>query len=241
MLNIESLTCRYGSVTALQDASLRVAPGELVCILGSNGAGKSTLMKGISGLLRPAGGRVTFEGRDLTGRVSSEMVRSGLIMVAEGRRIFRTMSVRDNLLLGGYVRRRDAEGLARTRAQVLDAFPVLRAKMDVIAGTLSGGQQQMLAMAQALMGAPKLLILDEPSLGLSPSVIATVFDTIRLLKGSGIAMLLVEQMVGRALSVSDRGYVLKTGRIVAEGTADQLRDDAAVRSAYIGEAVAPAA
>lgn len=148
------------------------------------------------------------------------------------------MSVSDNLTLGGYVRRKDSAGLAKTRAQVLDTFPVLREKMHAMAGTLSGGQQQMLAMAQALMGAPKLLILDEPSLGLSPSVVATVFEIIKGLKKAGMAMILVEQMVGRALSVADRGYVLQTGRIVAEGTADQLYKDEAVRAAYLGQSAA---
>ena len=238
MLVVEALTCRYGAVTALQDASLRVDEGELVCILGSNGAGKSTLMKGISGLLPPAAGRVVLNGHDLTGRVPSEMAKAGLIMVAEGRRIFRTMSVGDNLTLGGYVRRRDSAGLAATRKDVLEAFPILRDKIDAVAGTLSGGQQQMLAMAQALMGAPKLLILDEPSLGLAPSVIAIVFEIIKKLKQGGMAMILVEQMVGRALSVADRGYVLQTGRMVAEGTAGQLHDNEAVRAAYLGEATA---
>jgi branched-chain amino acid transport system ATP-binding protein len=238
VLEIESLTCRYGSVTALQDASLRVGRGELVCILGSNGAGKSTLMKGISGLLPPVSGRVTLEGKDLTGRTPSEIVKAGLIMVAEGRRIFRTMSVGDNLTLGGYVRRKDTAGLTKTRAQVLEAFPMLRDKIDALAGTLSGGQQQMLAMAQALMGSPKLLILDEPSLGLAPSVISTVFDIIKQLKSEGMSMLLVEQMVGRALSLADRGYVLQMGRIVAEGTPEQLHDNAAVRMAYLGATAA---
>ncbi len=234
MLEVEAITCRYGSVTALQNASLRVEPGELVCILGSNGAGKSTLMKGISGLLPPSSGRVMLDGRDLTGRSPTEMVKAGLIMVAEGRRIFRTMSVSDNLTLGGYVRRKDTAGLAKTRAQVLDTFPMLREKIHAMAGALSGGQQQMLAIAQALMGAPKLLILDEPSLGLAPSVIATVFEIIQSLKAGGMAMILVEQMVGRALSVADRGYVLQTGQIVAEGTADQLHENQAVRAAYLG-------
>jgi branched-chain amino acid transport system ATP-binding protein len=238
MLEVKSLTCRYGSVTALQDANLRVDEGELVCLLGSNGAGKSTLVKGISGVLPPASGQVIFQGRDLTGRKTSEMVRSGLIMVAEGRRIFRSMSVADNLTLGGYVRRKDTDGLAKTRKEVLEAFPILRDKINDPAGSLSGGQQQMLAMAQALMGAPKLLILDEPSLGLAPSVVAIVFDIIAKLRASGMAMILVEQMVGRALSVADRGYVLQTGRIVAEGTADELHDDEAVRHAYLGEAQA---
>jgi branched-chain amino acid transport system ATP-binding protein len=195
-------------------------------------------MKGISGLLPPASGRVLLNGHDLTGRGPSELAKQGLIMVAEGRRIFKTMSVGDNLTLGGYVRRKDSAGLATTRKQVLDAFPVLRDKIGAIAGTLSGGQQQMLAMAQALMGAPRLLILDEPSLGLSPSVIAIVFEIIRKLKEDGMAMILVEQMVGRALSVADRGYVLQTGRMVAEGTAEQLHDNAAVRAAYLGEATA---
>lgn len=191
-------------------------------------------MKGISGLLPPSSGRVMLDGRDLTGRSPTEMVKAGLIMVAEGRRIFRTMSVSDNLTLGGYVRRKDTAGLAKTRAQVLDTFPMLREKIHAMAGALSGGQQQMLAIAQALMGAPKLLILDEPSLGLAPSVIATVFEIIQSLKAGGMAMILVEQMVGRALSVADRGYVLQTGQIVAEGTADQLHENQAVRAAYLG-------
>ena len=238
MLEVKSLTCRYGSVTALQNASLRVGEGELVCLLGSNGAGKSTLVKGIAGLLPPASGQVIFNGHDLTGMKTSEMVRNGIVMVAEGRRIFRTMSVADNLVLGGYVRRKDVAGLAKTRASVLEAFPILRDKMNDPAGTLSGGQQQMLAMAQALMGAPKLLILDEPSLGLAPPVVAIVFEIIAKLRASGMSMILVEQMVGRALSVADRGYVLQTGRIVAEGTADELHDDEAVRRAYLGEAAA---
>ena len=234
MLEVSDLTCRYGSVTALEGVSLRVDRGELVCILGSNGAGKSTLMKGISGLLRPAAGRVVFDDQDLTGRDPAEVVRAGVVMVAEGRRIFRGMSVADNLTLGGYARRKESADLARTRAEVLDAFPALTEKMSAMAGALSGGQQQMLAMAQALMSGPKLLILDEPSLGLAPSVVATVFEIIARLKAEGMAMILVEQMVGRALSVADRGYVLQTGRLVAEGSSAQLHSDEAVRAAYLG-------
>jgi branched-chain amino acid transport system ATP-binding protein len=221
-------------VTALREASLHVDAGEVVAVIGSNGAGKSTLMKALAGALPPISGRIVFNGEDATRCPPNEVVASGINLVAEGRRIFPNLTVRDNLLLGGYVHRKDRKRVVTRQTEMYELFPILADRLMQMAGSLSGGQQQMLAIAQALMAEPQLLLLDEPSLGLAPSVVADVLKTIETLRGTGITIVVVEQMVRQALELADRGYVLQTGRVVRSGTAEELRKDEVVREAYLG-------
>ncbi len=234
LLQVENITCRYGSVTALRNASLVVNEGEAVCVLGSNGAGKSTLLQAIMGLLPPVEGEIRVRDKSVGGSSPSVVVGAGVTLVAEGRKIFPALSVADNLLLGGYVNRGERSRVKARIEQMYETFPVLKERSNQNAGLLSGGQQQMLAIAQALMAEPSLLLLDEPSLGLAPSMVETVLETIRQLHVSGIAILIVEQMVQQALDLCDRGYVMQTGRIVRAGTTDDLRSDPVVREAYLG-------
>lgn len=238
MLTIENLSAAYGQVRVLHGVSLRVTKGQIVTLIGSNGAGKTTTLRAISGMLTPSAGSVHLGERDITGLPAYRVSRLGLAHSPEGRRVFPTQSVRDNLLLGAFTRltpggrpRGDVEGdLERS----LDLFPRLRERQDQLAGTLSGGEQQMLAMARALMLQPDVLLLDEPSMGLAPILVEEVFNIIRRLKESGITMLLVEQFAAAALGVADYGYVMENGRISVEGPAHQLQDDPKVRAAYLG-------
>ena len=233
MLAIEGLQVRYGAVEALKGISLSVGQGEVVTLIGGNGAGKSTLMRAIGGLVKVAGGTIRFEGRDIAGIKGHECVRLGIGHSPEGRMVFGDQNVRDNLVLGAYARR-DEDGIAADIERYFGIFPRLAERQDQLAGTLSGGEQQMLAIARALMARPKLLLLDEPSLGLAPLIVREVFSVIRRLREEGMTILLVEQMANQALAVADRAYVIETGTITLEGTGAELLRDERVRSAYLG-------
>ena len=233
MLEVVDLDVGYGDVTIVRGASLRVAEGEVVALVGTNGAGKTTLLRGISGLLPPRGGRVRFLGADVTGRAAHRLVALGLAHVPESRALFPTMTVLENLELGAYTP--GARGRWRTTlAEMCELFPVLAERQPQLAGTLSGGEQQMLAIARGLMTRPRLLILDEPSLGLAPRVVAGIFRAIELIRTRGTTVLLVEQNVRHALRVSQRGYVLENGRIALEGSSAELLSSDKVRRAYLG-------
>ena len=233
MLALEDVRVAYGNVEVLRGVSLRVAAGELVCLIGANGAGKTTTAKTISGLLRPRGGRVTFLDARIDGRPAHEILRAGIAHCPEGRRIFPDMTVRENLEMGAFVRGR-ATGIADDLDRVLERFPVLRERARQLGGTLSGGEQQMLAIARALMSNPKLLVLDEPSLGLSPAMVEATFQLIAEIRGQGVTVLMVEQNAYLALRMADRGYVMETGRMVLEGAARTLLENEHVRRAYLG-------
>ena len=233
MLEVRNLVARYGDAQALWGVDLDVGPGELVCIVGPNGAGKTTLVKTIAGLHPAAAGTIRMDGVDIAALPGHRVCDHGVAIVPEGRRVFGHMSVRDNLLLGAY--RRAARAVHRqTEAEVYDLFPRLRERPRQLAGTLSGGEQQMLALGRALMAKPRLLLLDEPSLGLAPVVVDEVFEAIAAVTATEVGVLLVEQDVGRALEASARGYVLIEGHIVAAGTAAQLRETAEVRQRVLG-------
>lgn len=235
MLSLENLDVYYGAIHALRAVSLTVKPGEIVTLIGANGAGKSTLLRAASGLVRPRAGSVVFLGEDVTRLPPSRLVGRGLVHCPEGRRIFSNMTVRENLQLGAYLRS-DKDGIARDFEHALTLFPRLRERIGQNAGTLSGGEQQMLAIGRALLSRPKLLMLDEPSLGLAPNLVRDIFQIIETInRESGTAVLLVEQNAHLALAVANRGYVLETGRILLEGTAAELQANPEVKKAYLGE------
>lgn len=234
MLTVQNLSIYYGGIHALKNVSFHVEEGEIVTLLGANGAGKSTTLRALSGLVPVAEGSITFRGRDLTRHPPHEIVAQGLSHVPEGRHLFAHMSVEENLLLGGYVRR-DAAGLRADLEHVYETFPRLAERRKQFAGTLSGGEQQMLAIGRALMARPALLLLDEPSLGLAPFLVRDIFGIIQRLNGEGRTILLVEQNAQQALKIAHRGYVMETGRIVKSDTATNLLHDEDVRRAYLGE------
>ena len=237
MLSVDNLVAGYGKVRVLQGITLAVPKGSVVALIGSNGAGKTTTLRAISGMLTPDSGRITLDGTDITGKPAYEIARRGLAHSPEGRRIFPTLPVRDNLVLGAYPRLTGSRARGDVQADIermFSLFPRLRERSTQLAGTLSGGEQQMLAMARALMLNPEVLLLDEPSMGLAPRLVEEVFATIARLKTASITMLLVEQFAMAALEVADFGYVLENGRLAASGEAAQLRDDPAVRAAYLG-------
>ena len=227
-LEVTGLDVCYGATQALHGLSLRVAPGQVVCLIGANGAGKTTLMRTLSGLVRPRGGRITLDGADITGQAPYRIAAAGMLQVPEGRQIFA-----ENLTLGAWLQP-DADRVAQRRDAVLARFPRLRERLDQVAGSMSGGEQQMVAMGRALMGAPKLLLLDEPSMGLAPLLIEEVFTIIADLKREGTTILLVEQNAQAALDVADHAYVLENGRIVLEGPAAEVAANPAVAAAYLG-------
>ncbi len=231
VLSVEQVSAAYGSIRALKEVSLHVDRGECVAIIGANGAGKSTLMKVISGLLPASSGTIRYEGSDITKWPTHKIVAAGIAQVPEGRQVFSELSVLDNLKMGAYQRKDDIQPEIDTAFQT---FPILEKRMHQMAGSLSGGEQQMLAMSRALMSKPKLLLLDEPSMGLSPLLVKTVFDTVRRLHESGLSIVLVEQNARMALSVADRLYVLATGQIELEGNAEELQQDPRVRDIYLG-------
>ncbi len=233
LLQIDNLEVSYGAIKALHGVSMTVAEGEIVTLIGSNGAGKTTLLRAVSGLLRPRGGRVTFQGQPIHTLQPYEIVSRGISHSPEGRQVFPEMSVRENLLLGAYQRRDSAE-IRRDVEKAYALFPILRERMGQKAGTLSGGEQQMLAMGRALMARPKLLLLDEPSLGLAPLIVRKIFAIIRDISATGTTIFLVEQNAHMALSVATRGYVMQTGRIIKEDSAKNLLADPAVKAAYLG-------
>ncbi len=237
MLKISNLHAAYGKVEVLHGISLEVPKGKLVTLIGSNGAGKTTTMRAISGMLKPKGGTVTLAGNDITGQDSHKIARAGLAHSPEGRRVFATMSVTDNLLLGAFprfTRARPKGDIAADLERALEMFPRLKERQHQLAGTLSGGEQQMLAMARAVMLNPEVILLDEPSMGLAPILVEEVFRIISRLKSEGVTMLLVEQFAAAALNVADYGYVLENGSISVHGPADKLKHDPAVIAAYLG-------
>ena len=233
MLELADIHVRYGNIRALQGLSLRVETGELVALIGSNGAGKSTTLRTISGLLRPTRGTISFDGADITAAATDRIVGLGISHCPEGRRIFGSLTVAENLRLGAVSRAVSAE-VAADLDQVLELFPLLRERLSQAGGTLSGGEQQMLAIGRALMSRPRLLLLDEPSLGLAPRMVERIFATIAELKRQGRTILLVEQNVHQALDIADRAYVVETGRITLDGPADVLRHDPKVEQSYLG-------
>ena len=234
VLQVLDLRVHYGAVEALQGVSLEVPDGQVVALIGANGAGKTTTLRAISRMLRPSGGSVHFRGEDL-GRLSShEVVARGLAHAPEGRGIFLNLTVRDNLELGAYLRR-DRDGIAADLARSFDLFPILRDRQGQVGGTLSGGEQQMLSVARALMSRPRLLLLDEPSLGLAPQVVERIFQVLAEVARGGVSLLLVEQNAHKALQIAHRAYVLETGQVVMQGTGRELLASPEVRKAYLGE------
>ena len=234
MLELSGVRASYGSIEALKGVDLEVKKGAIVTLIGSNGAGKSTALMAVSGLRPLSSGRITLEGEPIDGLPPEAIVARGVVQVPEGRRIFTRMSVRENLLMGAFLRR-DRDGIARDLARVLDLFPLLRDRLKQNAGTLSGGEQQMLAIARALMGRPRLLLLDEPSLGLAPSMVKAIFDIIAEIRTEGVTLLLVEQNVNRALRIADDGYVMATGAVVLHDTPSRLLQNEDVKRAYLGD------
>lgn len=236
MLEVVDLWAAYGKISALQGVSLRIAQGQVVTIIGANGAGKSTLLKAISGLIANKRGQVLFYGQNISSLRADRIVGLGLSQVAEGRQIFAHMSVQDNIHLGAYLyyKRRNRHEISQRIEQIYSMFPILQKRSKQISGSLSGGEQQMLAIARALMTRPQILLLDEPSMGLAPIIVRDIFSILKNLNTLGTTILLVEQNAHAALQVADYGYVLETGRIVLEGKADRLLDDPKVREAYLG-------
>jgi branched-chain amino acid transport system ATP-binding protein len=233
LLEVSAVRARYGAIEALKGVSLTVGEGEVVTLIGSNGAGKSTTLRSIAGLTPASAGRITYDGEDITGVPANEIVTRGIALSPEGRRCFPRMSVRENLDLGAY-RRRDAASVAADMERVFSLFPRLQERVDQKAGTMSGGEQQMLAIGRALMASPRLLLLDEPSLGIAPVLVDRIYETISEIHRSGVAILLVEQNASRALDAAGRGYVLETGRVVLADDTASLRNDPRVREAYLG-------
>lgn len=233
MLRVEDINVYYGAIHAIKGISLEVNDGEIVALIGSNGAGKSTTLRTISGLMKPKTGRIMYDGEDITGVPAHKIVGKGLCQVPEGRHVFANLTVLENLELGAYLRT-DKEGIAKDMEMVFEKFPRLLERKDQLSGTLSGGEQQMLAMARALMSRPKLLLLDEPSMGLAPLLIKEIFNIIKEINAGGTTVLLVEQNANMALSIADKAYVLETGRITLSGTAAELASSEEVRKAYLG-------
>ena len=234
MLKISGINVTYGSYHALKDINMEIKAGELVVLLGANGAGKSTLFRTISGLNKPASGSIELHGKKLNNMPAHKIVECGVSQCLEGRKLFPQMSVHKNLLLGAYARRHDKEGVRKTLAKVYELFPVLKDKEDSLAGSLSGGQQQMVAIGRALMSEPEVLLLDEPSIGLAPLVVQQVFDAIKIINQGGKTVLLAEQNANMALQVSHRGYVLENGRVVMHDRSEVLAGNEEVKKAYIG-------
>jgi branched-chain amino acid transport system ATP-binding protein len=236
MLELTDVVAHYGSMMALQGISLQVEKGEIVCLLGGNASGKSTTMKTILGLVRPTSGTVVFEGRRIDSVATGEIVRRGISLVPEGRRIFGRMTVWENLVMGSYARRADPQAdIDQDMERVFSLFPRLKERTGQYGGTMSGGEQQMLAIGRALMAHPRLLLMDEPSMGLSPAFVDQVFDIIKEINGRGMTILVVEQNAAVALSIANRGYVLQNGRIAVADTAQALLEADDVRRAYLGE------
>jgi branched-chain amino acid transport system ATP-binding protein len=234
MLHIKNLHAGYGDVPVLWGVDLEVERGEIACLVGSNGAGKTTLLRAVSGLLPPNSGSIVFEGQDLARAEPERVLEAGIAHVPEGRRLFSAMSVRDNLLMGAYLRRDGADAIGRDLERIYGLFPILRERRAQDAGTLSGGEQQMCAVARGLMSAPRMLVIDELSLGLAPAVVDELCDALRRLNQEGLTLLVVEQDVAIALELAQRAFVLDTGRVTHSGSSEALRNDPAIREAYLG-------
>ena len=234
MLTLDNVSVNYGAIEALTGISMHVETGEVVTLIGANGAGKTTTLRTITGLLQPRAGKITFEGEDIGGRATHRLVAKGISMSPEGRGVFANLSVRENLQMGAYLKK-DKRAIAAEMERAFQMFPRLKERESQKAGTLSGGEQQMLAIGRALMSQPRLLLLDEPSLGLAPLVVHTIFEAIDEIKSKGTTILLVEQNAHAALKHSDRAYVLETGRIVMEGSSKELAADPRIKEAYLGE------
>jgi branched-chain amino acid transport system ATP-binding protein len=234
ILEVKDLQVHYGAIQALRGISLEVPSGQVVALIGANGAGKTTTLRAVSKMLRPSAGRVTFRGEDVTRLPSHELVARGMAHAPEGRGIFLNLTVKENLELGAFLRR-DTAGIAKDADHVYGLFPILAERRTQVAGTLSGGEQQMLAVGRALMSRPKLMLLDEPSLGLAPQVVEKIFSVLRSVNGDGVALLLVEQNAHKALRLAHRAYVLETGNVVMTGTGQELLASPEVRKAYLGE------
>jgi len=236
LLALQKLQVAYGGIQAVKGIDLEVGEGELVCLIGANGAGKTTTLKGICGLLPVKAGKIRYAGKDITGKPSFQLVQRGLAMVPEGRGVFGALTIEENLAMGAYIRN-DNDGIKADIERVYQLFPRLKERRRQTAGTLSGGEQQMLAMGRAMMSRPKLLLLDEPSMGLAPLMVQKVFETIQTISGEGVTILLIEQNAKLALEVSRRGYVMESGEITLEGEAASLLHNPKVREAYLGEAM----
>jgi len=234
MLVLEKIVAHYGNIQALKEVSLSIEQGNIATIIGANGAGKTTTLKTICGLLNCTSGNIIFEDKDITNKSTSDIVSSGIAMVPEGRRVFPKMTVLENLQLGAYLNK-DKNTTKKDLDKVFEMFPILKNRLKQFAGTLSGGEQQMLAMGRALMTRPKLLLLDEPSMGLAPKIVEDIFNIIQEINNEGTTILLVEQNAQMALSIAHKGFVLETGKIVLEDTARNLLDNEAVKKAYLGE------
>lgn len=234
LLKITGLQVAYGGIKAVKGVDLHVNEGELVTLIGSNGAGKTTTMKAITGTLPPASGDIEYMGKSIKGKGAWDLVKDGLAMVPEGRGVFSRMTIIENLQMGAYIRNDKAE-IAADMEKMFSIFPRLRERKDQLAGTMSGGEQQMLAMGRALMSRPKVLLLDEPSMGLSPIMVDKIFEVVKDVSGQGVTILLVEQNASRALGIADRGYVMESGIVTMNGDAKELLNDPRVRAAYLGE------
>jgi branched-chain amino acid transport system ATP-binding protein len=237
MLRIENLESGYDNLKVMHDVSIQVNPGEIVSIIGANGAGKTTLLKTITGLIKPLSGKIEFDGQDITRICTEKIVLLGCSLVPEGRQVFAPMTVRENLILGGYVqyKRKQHSNVHHDLERVYKLFPRLLERETQFAGSLSGGEQQMLAIGRAMMARPKLVMMDEPSMGLAPLVIKEIFSIVRMLRDEGATILLVEQNAKAALRLADRGYVLETGKVILEGPADELLENDDVKCAYLGK------
>ena len=233
ILKVDKLTVHYGAIQALRGVSFDVEQGEIITLIGSNGAGKTTTLHGISNIIKKTAGTVVFDGHDITALPPDKVVAAGLVQVPEGRRVFANLTVRDNLEMGAYTRR-DRAGIRQDMENVFSIFPRLKERIRQVAGTLSGGEQQMLAMGRALMAKPRLLLMDEPSMGLAPILVDEIFSIIRRINESGTTILLVEQNAFKALGVAGRAYILETGQIVKTGPAAELMKDDSVKAAYLG-------
>ena len=234
MLQVTDLKVNYGVIQAIKGVSFEVNEGEVIALIGANGAGKTTILHTVTGLIAPKSGKIEFEGKDITKMPAHKIVTLGMAHVPEGRRAFADLSVYENLLMGAFTRK-DKDEIAKTLEMVYKRFPRLRERKNQVAGTLSGGEQQMLAMGRALMSHPKILLMDEPSMGLSPLFVNEIFDIIKEVSASGTTVLLVEQNAKKALSIADRAYVLETGKIVLDAAADVLMNDPSIKKAYLGE------
>lgn len=233
MLSVKDLVVHYGSIQAIKGISFDVAKGDIITLIGSNGAGKTTTLHALSNILKKTSGTVTFQNKDIANLSPDEIVKSGLIHVPEGRRVFANLSVRENLEMGAYTRK-DRAGIARDMERAYSLFPRLKERMRQLSGTLSGGEQQMLAIGRALMASPVLLLLDEPSMGLAPILVDEIFNIIKTINAEGTTILLVEQNAFKALGIADRAYILETGKILKSGTGKELLADDAVKKAYLG-------